>query len=93
MRPSPSGHFWVAAAAARSREWILGPRPRDVAIFVQAGAIATVLLEWHATQVAGRWAYAPGMPVVPGLRVGILPLLQWMVLPPQVIWFVRRQLT
>jgi len=33
------------------------------------------------------------MPVIPLLGVGLSPLLQWVVLPPIVVWFVRRQLT
>jgi hypothetical protein len=33
------------------------------------------------------------MPVVPLLEVGLSPLLQWIVLPPLIVWFVRRQLT
>jgi hypothetical protein len=32
------------------------------------------------------------MPIVPWIRVGLLPALQWLLLPPLVLWFVRRQL-
>jgi hypothetical protein len=39
------------------------------------------------------WSYSPLMPVVPGLGVGLSPLVQWLVLPPLLIWLVRRQLT
>jgi hypothetical protein len=33
------------------------------------------------------------MPVVPGVGIGLSPLIQWLALPPLVIWLVRRQLT
>jgi hypothetical protein len=60
---------------------------------VTIGVLITILMEWLATQVLSRWAYAESMPVIPLLRVGLAPLLQWVVLPPIVVWFVRRQLT
>lgn len=28
------------------------------------------------------WAYGPRMPVVPGLQIGLVPVLQMLVLPP-----------
>jgi hypothetical protein len=85
--------FWGIAIAVRLRSWILRPTSRQVAGFVAIGVVITILMEWLATQVFGRWAYAEAMPVVPVLGVGLSPLLQWIVLPPLVVWFVRRQLT
>ena len=85
--------FWVVAASARARRWILAPTPRQVTGFVAVGVLITIVMEWLATQVVGRWAYAEAMPVVPVLGVGLSPLLQWIVLPLLVVWFVRRQLT
>ena len=32
------------------------------------------------------------MPMVPVLRVGLVPVLQWVIVPPLVLWFVKRQL-
>lgn len=57
------------------------------------GVLITIVMEWLATHVLGRWTYAASMPVVPTLEVGVSPLLQWVVLLPLVVWFVRRQLT
>lgn len=85
--------FWSVAAACRSRRWILAATRLQVVGFVAVGASITVVMEWLATQVLGRWAYAASMPTVPGLEVGVSPLLQWLLLPPAVVWFVRRQLT
>ncbi|MEW5926088.1 MAG: hypothetical protein AB1941_01245 [Gemmatimonadota bacterium] len=84
--------FW-AVAAARSRAWILRPTWGEVAGFTAVGVAITFAVEWLATEVWGRWAYAESMPTLPLLGTGILPLLQWMVLPPLVVWFVHRQLT
>jgi hypothetical protein len=32
------------------------------------------------------------MPRLPVIGTGLLPLLQWLVIPPLVLWFVRRQI-
>ena len=83
--------FWIAAIFARTRNWISLPRKRDFAIFVGAGVLATILFEILATGPLARWAYTDAMPRVPIIGTGLLPLLQWLLLPPLVLWFVRRQ--
>ena len=77
----------------RSRAWFLHSRPRDVVAFTSIGFVITVLMEWLATGPLGRWTYADTMPVVPLLGIGLLPALQWLLLPPLVLWFTRRQLS
>ncbi|MGH7365438.1 MAG: hypothetical protein ACREK9_03430 [Candidatus Rokuibacteriota bacterium] len=85
--------YWAIAASAGARSWVLRPTAAQLTGFVAAGVLITIFMEWLATQVLGRWMYAETMPVVPLLGVGLSPLLQWIVLPPIVVWFVRRQLT
>ncbi|HEV2150070.1 MAG TPA: hypothetical protein VGR37_21920 [Longimicrobiaceae bacterium] len=84
--------FW-AVAAVRSRAWILRPTSGEVIAFTAVGVAITLPLEWLATEVLRRWTYAEIMPTLPLLGTGLLPLLQWTVLPPLIVWFVRRQLT
>ncbi len=60
--------------------------------FVALGLVATVILEALATGPAGRWSYGPSMPRLPVLGTGIVPIVQWVLLPPILVWFVRRQL-
>lgn len=85
--------FWAVAAWTHSRGWILQPSTKQILGFVVVGLAITVAFEWLATEVLVRWAYAERMPTIPLLGTGILPLLQWIVLPPIIVWFVRRQLT
>lgn len=85
--------FWAVAAWVRSRAWILEPNTKHVVGFVAVGLAITVAFEWLATEILGRWAYAERMPTLPLLGTGILPLAQWIILPPIIAWFVRRQLT
>jgi hypothetical protein len=84
--------FWITAVAARNRHWMFAPRKSDLAAFIGTGLIATIVFEALATEVLGRWTYTEAMPRLPIIGTGLLPLLQWLVIPPLVLWFVRRQI-
>ena len=84
--------FWVVAALVASRWWITAPSAVHVACFVGVGLASSTALEWMAIHVQARWAYGTSMPMVPVLRVGLAPVLQWVIVPPLVVWFVKRQL-
>jgi hypothetical protein len=60
--------------------------------FTGLGLAVTILVEILATQVWHRWRYSDLMPTIPLLEVGLIPLLMWGVLPPLILWVVRRQL-
>lgn len=86
--------YWTVSAVAESRNWILDPSNRQLAVFVFIGVVVTTAIESLATRGywVRNWSYALAMPVVPGIGVGIVPLIQWTILPLLVVWFVRRQL-
>lgn len=84
--------FWAVAAVARSRAWVVGPSTTQVVLFTMVGIVVTVIAERVATEQLRLWAYTDQMPILPLLGIGLLPLLQWMILPPLVVWFVQRQL-
>jgi hypothetical protein len=84
--------FWCAAAAGSSRQWIRWPTLRTTAAFLAAGLAITLVFERLATGTLDRWTYSEMMPIVPVVGVGLVPLVQWTVLPLLVVWFVRRQL-
>ena len=79
---------------ARRRDWVLAPDRRQLALFIAIGVSITAVIEGLATRGhwLQNWTYSPNMPVVPGVNIGVTPLLQWVVLPLLVVWFVRRQL-
>lgn len=83
--------YWLAAMVA-GRRWIVELPGRAVAVYLAAGLIATVSLEWVNAEVLGRWEYAGAMPTLPVLGTGLAPLVQWLVLPVLVLGIVRRQL-
>jgi hypothetical protein len=84
--------FLLVAVAAQSRWWILRPSSRQVLGFVLIGVVITIILEALATGPLNRWSYAAAMPTLL-MGTGLTPLLQWIVLPPMIVFFTRRQLT
>ncbi|PKO72072.1 MAG: hypothetical protein CVU20_03765 [Betaproteobacteria bacterium HGW-Betaproteobacteria-14] len=84
--------FWATACLWRERMWITQPSLNATIAFVATGIAVTIALEWWATGDSGRWTYAKTMPTIPGLGTGVLPLLQWLLIPPLVVWLVRRQI-
>jgi hypothetical protein len=82
--------FSVVSLAWRDRGWFLVPERAMLALYVAVGVLLTIGLEIHAVSWAGRWAYAPSMPVIPALGVGLVPILQWLVIPPVALFILRR---
>lgn len=85
--------FWITAGVIRSRWWIVHPTLRQIAGFVLVGVLVTIVLETWATGSLHRRSYAEAMPTLPLLGTGLMPVLQWIVLPSVTIDFVGRQLT
>jgi hypothetical protein len=84
--------FWIAALAAHERNWILKPTRLPTLTFLIVGIVLTVMFEYYFTEINPRWSYSDLMPIVPLLGTGLAPLLQWLVIPPLVIWLARRHL-
>jgi hypothetical protein len=60
------------------------PRARFGAVALATILMAlsyTVFSEWLNTEVRGSWAYREAMPRLPGLDIGLTPILQWIVVP------------
>ncbi len=85
--------FWAVSLSEGTRSWTINPSRSNVISFILVGVVITVLFEWLATGVLNRWAYVESMPTLPFLGTGLLPLVQWIVIPPLILWFVRRQLS
>ena len=85
--------FWTVAAISKSRQWFHQPTRWQISSFILVGVVTTVAFEALATKRFNTWKYAALMPTLPFLGTGLLPLLQWVLIPPVVIWFVKRQLS
>ncbi|MDA2916087.1 hypothetical protein MYX64_04480 [Nitrospinae bacterium AH_259_B05_G02_I21] len=83
--------YGVGYAFFRRREWILQPSVAGYSLLVLAGMVIAVALEMQAL-AWGRWAYNARMPIIPGIGVGLIPVVQMMILPPLVFYLTRWRL-
>ena len=79
---------YAAAASITTRRWLIRPSLAPCLTYLAVGLVLTIAFECVNVYVLHRWSYAPRMPVVAG--IGVLPLLQWLVFPPIVLWLARR---
>ncbi len=84
--------FWAGSAAVRQRQWLIPGLLVPALVTIAMGVLITVVFEWLATGMLDRWSYADNMPVVPGVGIGLTPLLQWLILPPLALWLARRHI-
>ncbi len=81
---------FAAASMVSTQQWLLRPTVPAWATYVGVGLAITIVLEYVNVYVLHRWAYGSGMPILAG--IGTLPLVQWLVLPPLILWLARRHL-
>jgi hypothetical protein len=84
--------FWLTSLAAKSRSWLLEPKTWHMLLFSGIGIALTVGFEYYYTNISLRWTYSELMPLVPPFGTGLSPLLQWLIIPPLVLWFSRRHI-
>jgi hypothetical protein len=71
----------IVGLGLRRADWFLRPRWVGYVLMEAVGIALAVALEWVSLR-EGRWSYRDAMPLIPGLQVGALPVLQMAVLPP-----------
>lgn len=84
--------FWLASIIVGNRRWLMEGDLKPAVILVATGLVVTIVLEWLATGPLERWVYADSMPIIPLVNVGLAPLLQWVLLPPLIMWLSRRHI-
>ena len=72
-----------------SVSWITYLSPKRVLILVMVGTIGAIIAEmWHTSQ--SDWTYSEAMPMIPGVEVGLSPVLQFAVLPYLIFMICNR---
>ena len=84
--------YWGGALLVQDRRWIARPRRAPILTMIGIAVAITVFVERWAIVSAWGWRYAENMPVIPMLGIGLTPVLQWIILPPLLVWFVKRKL-
>ncbi len=84
--------YFGVAAFRRNGRWMISPDKLSIVLYMLLGVIITIFMEWLATDVLNRWQYSDNMPRLPLLGTGLLPLLQWIILPPCILYFSKRHI-
>ncbi|MDH5530419.1 MAG: hypothetical protein OEY05_10295 [Paracoccaceae bacterium] len=82
--------FWCAAWLGDGRGWVSRPTLGTVIAFLGFGLVATISFEFVSTEILNRWSYGPGMPRLPIVGTGFAPLVQWLIVPALVLWYLNR---
>ena len=69
------------ALLAIGKGWPAHNLVRSLGGAVGLGMAYTAFSEWRNALVLKTWAYSELMPTVPGLHIGLSPMLQWLLIP------------
>ena len=74
------------------RRWeLIGQTVRlRLAVMVSTGFIVGAIIEWIGVFGLQRWSYNDLMPIFPGLRIGLIPTMQMVILPPIIFLIVEK---
>lgn len=75
------------------QEWFEHPGLKGYVTMLISGLAISVATEWMMVYVAHRWSYTESMPLIPGLGVGITPIVQMLILPPLIFRVVTSWLS
>jgi hypothetical protein len=84
--------FWLVGIISRDRRWFLNLSPLNFIGFIMIGLVATVISERLNVHFLKSWSYNQLMFIIPWLKVGLTPFLQWVMIPPAIILLVRHHL-
>lgn len=76
----------------RKISWIYRPRKIDYILITIMGVFYTLISEYVNIHVSHSWGYSKWMPLIPWLDVGIVPLLQWLILPSVILVITKDHL-
>ena len=81
---------WVVSALVRSRDWVLHPTWKSTVLFTSIGLLYTLAIETYRVNISKAY----GVPVlaIPMLGMSSLALIQWIVLPPSILYLARRHM-
>ncbi|MCY7337633.1 MAG: hypothetical protein LH613_15725 [Chamaesiphon sp.] len=82
--------FWIVSALRGLRYWLINSTWKLTLLFTDLGWIYTFISEIYRVQIAKL--YGVSVLVIPGVGISWLPLLQWIILPPLVLYITKRHL-
>lgn len=80
--------YAVGAIIAGRIDWFESGYRRYPLVLATA-VIVALIVEWVGVST-GRWSYTARMPLIPGLDLGVVPVLQMVALPPLIFYLAGR---
>jgi len=84
--------FLILSLYYKGSGWLRHIKVKHYLFFVTIGFAYTFLSEYRNVYITQLWSYSEYMPVIPYFGVGLIPLIQWLVLPPIVLFITNRQI-
>ena len=81
--------FVLGLIVTRRPDWPMSRPLLGGTVATLFGLAYTAFSEWQNVYQTGSWSYAPAMPLLFG--IGLAPLLQWIVIPPLGIAWLRKR--
>lgn len=81
--------YELVALLNRNRQWVDRTILWNGLAFTALGAGYTIYSEVINVYIEKTWAYTDVMPIVPIIGIGLAPLLQWLIIPPILLWLTR----
>jgi len=81
--------FWLVSILNHSRHWIFSASMPNIVLFTVISLAYTIFSEILNTRIKGTWGYTELMPIIPVIEVGGMPFLQWLLIPPILIWLIQ----
>jgi len=76
----------IVSLFSRGTAWLTVPKRNHVVWLSVLGMLYTAGSEQVNVGFRGAWAYTDLMPVIPATSIGLVPLLQWLLLPVVAVW-------
>jgi len=81
--------YWVVALLNRSRYWYRSNILVNGFLFTLLGLAYTIYSEIMNVSIKGKWDYTELMPIIPVFEIGGMPFMQWVLVPPVLLWLMR----
>ena len=82
--------YWLVALLNKNRHWYQKNVFRNALLFTIIGLTYTIYSEHINVSIKSAWEYTELMPIIPFLGTGAAPFLQWLVIPPVLLWLMRK---
>lgn len=82
--------YSLISAVLHDRHWYRHRVLPGGILFTVAGLGYTIYSEITNVRIKGTWGYTELMPIVPLTGIGGMPFLQWLLIPPVLLWLMRQ---